>query len=86
MHTIDGVLQQRKQEEEMSRIRALEKQRKMKKRKRTPNTMMADDGVGIVMALQEHDKQTDLENSAARVEGLKKSVKSSRKLCSCMPR
>ena len=36
--------------------------------------MRADDGVGIVMGLQEHDKQTDLENSAARVEGLKKSV------------
>ena len=74
MNAIDGTLQKRKQEEEISRIRALEKQRKMKKRKRTPNTMRADDGVGIVMRLQEHDKQTDLENSAARVEGLKKSL------------
>ena len=69
-----GVLQQQKQAEEMTRIRALEKQQKMKKRERTPNTMRGDAGVGIVMILQDHDKQTELENSAARVEGLKKST------------
>ena len=29
--------------------------------------MWGDDGVGIVMTLQDHEKQTDFENSAAHI-------------------
>ena len=36
--------------------------------------MRGDDGVGIVMTLQDHERTTDLENSSARVEQLNKTV------------
>ena len=46
----------------------------MKKRKITLNTIRGDDGAGTVMTLQHRDKQTDLKNSTAKVEGLKKTM------------
>ena len=42
--------------------------------KRTPNTMWVDDWVGIAMNLQDHERKTDLENSATNIEPLKKTV------------
>ena len=74
MNIIDGVLQQKRQAEEIAGLNALEKARKAKKHKRTPNTMRGDDGIGITMGLQDHDQQTNAENSVALVQRLQKSA------------
>ena len=74
LNTIDGVLQQKRQAEEIARLNALEKARKAKKRKRTPNTMRGDDGIGITMGLQHHDQETNVENLVALVVRLQKDI------------
>ena len=64
LHAIDGVLRQKRQQEELARIAALEKKRKSSKRKRTPNTARGDDGIGVYMGLQDFDVTAEQEKRA----------------------
>ena len=59
LQAIDGVLTQKRQAEELSRINALEKRRKSAKRKCTPNTMRGGDGIRIIMGIQDYDIMED---------------------------
>ena len=64
LHALDGVLRQKRQQEELARIAALQKKRKSSKRKRTPNTTRGDDGIGVFMGLQDFDVNAEREKRA----------------------
>ena len=74
LSTIDGVLCQKRQAEELSRLNALQKKRNSTKRKQTPNTTRGDDGIGIVMGLQDHDIWAHQEERAKQDENQKKEL------------
>ena len=74
LRAIDGVLTQKRQAEELSRINALEKRRKSAKRKRTPNTTRGDDGIGIIMGLQDYDIMVEEEAKAKDNKKLQKEI------------
>lgn len=70
MDSSDKKVKKRK----LQTINALEKQRKSRKRKLTPNTMRGGEVVGIVVGLQDHDGQEIHGNAVLHVARLKKSV------------
>ena len=74
LQAIDGVLCQKRQAEELRRINALEKKRKTTKRKRTPNTTRGDDGIGVLMSLQDYDFVAEQEVKAEGTKKLNKEI------------
>ena len=61
LQNIDGFLYQKLQAEGLSQLNAIEKRRKSAKRKCTPKTMQGNDGIGIIMGLQDYDIMEDEE-------------------------
>ena len=64
LQAIDCVLTQKRQAEELSCINALEKRKKSAKRKRTPKTTQGDNGIGIIMGIQDYNIMADEEEKA----------------------
>ena len=80
LQAIDGVLCQKAAAEELSRVEALERKRKVKKRKRTPNTTRSDDGLGVCMQLQLHDFQQEDEEKQKQIQAKQKHLKQRKSL------
>lgn len=69
LQAIDGFLYQKCQAEKLRWIHALEKKCKTTRRKCTPNTTRGDDGIGVLMSLQDYDFILEEE---VKVEGHRK--------------
>ena len=75
LYKIYGFLRQKRQAEEFLHVKALEKVQKAKNQKWTLDTMRRADGVVVMMSLQHHDKETNIEDSIVHMKEIKKIVK-----------
>ena len=64
----------------MSRVEALERLRRSKKRKRTPNTTKGDDGVAVTLQLQLYDKEQQVEDNDDERKRVMRQLKASNTL------
>ena len=79
LSTIDGLLRQKFQAEELSQLHTLQKKRNSLKGKWTPNTTGGDDGIRIMIGLQDHDIWGRQEKRAKEDEKQKKNHCTSRR-------
>ena len=74
MDAIDRILFHKKRNDKLGKIEVLARKRKRKKIPRTPNTWCGDDGTGIMMHLEEHDKVQRKEEKAKEKKMLEKEI------------